>query len=39
MKKKRNSILSDIFKKIEKCYLDRKLNDIVKREFDKVMIE
>lgn len=36
---KRDSFFSDIFKRIEKCYLDRKLNYIVMRDFDKVMIE
>lgn len=39
MKKKRNSILSDTFKKTEKRHSDRKLNDTVKRELDKATIE
>lgn len=39
MKKKRNSFFRDIFNKLEKCYLDKILKDIVMSYFDKVIIE
>lgn len=39
MKKKRNSLFRDIFKKPEKRHSDRKLNDTVTRDLDKATIE
>lgn len=39
MKKKRDSLFSDIFKRTEKRHSDRKLNDTVTRDLDKATIE